>query len=194
MFTQVAAQKAADWLVQGGAVEAERREIYEFGLDKLFSTFINFTFVMFLGLILSIPLQALIFYCSYFTIRIYAGGYHAEKAWHCFWASLGIMIPLLIALRFYQEWTSLVVFWSLLIVSAVTIVILGPVENKNKPLDDIGKRVFRRRMIRNLLVVVIGTMLFLGFRLPAYATAMLCGMVLTAGTATAGKVKLVKQG
>ena len=189
MFTQSAARRTTDWLVQGGCVKAEERVVYEFGLDKMISSCINFFFALLLGALFGVLVQTVLFYVTYVALRVYAGGYHAEKAINCFWASIVVLVPCLVVIRFYQTWNTALIFWGLLAVSAVVLVKIGPVEHKNKPLDATAKVVYRRRLLRNLAVavaVVVGLRLF---SLEGLAVAMLCGMVLTAMAAGVGKVQ-----
>ena len=189
MFTKTMAKKATNWLVAGGAVKAEEGVVYEFGLDKLFSFLINFFFAMMFGLLLGIFWQTTVFYLSYLLLRVYAGGYHAEKPLTCFFVSIAILIPCLIGIRFHQAWASQSVFWSLAILSVGSLLILCPVEHKNKRLDAMEKRVYRKRMIRNLIIIlaIMGVFLISSFHI--FSVAVLCGILLTAITAIAGKVK-----
>ena len=191
MFSQVCSKRIADWLVQGGAIAAEEREVYEFGLDKLFSSLVNFFFVVALGLLFGVLLQAMVFYVAYIMLRVYAGGYHAEKPLTCFFASIIVLIPCLVAIRFYQIWNVPVVFWSLLVGSAAVLVLLGPVEHRNKPLDALEKIVYRCRMLRNLVILATGTIILLRVSFLDYAASMLCGIVLSASTVGAGKIKSI---
>lgn len=189
MFTQLAARRVADWLIQGGNA-AEEREVYEFGLEKLFSTLTNFAFVLCFGFLFGTPLQSLVFYVAYSMLRVYAGGYHAEKPLICFFISIGAMIPFLLLIRFQQIWNVPIVFYGLLVLGVAILVTLGPVEHKNKPLDDLAKVVYRRRMLRNLMMATVGATGLAALSLDNYAVAVLCGVLLSAATAGAGKVKL----
>jgi len=189
MFTQVAAKKTTNWLVQGGSVAEEDREVYEFGLDKLFSTLINFLFAIGFGLLFGIPAQTLAFYVTYSALRVYAGGYHAEKPLTCFSVSISVLIPCLVAIRFYQAWNVSVVFYGLLGLGIITLVALGPVEHKNKMLDDVEKEVYRDRLHRNLTIISVGAIVLTLFSLDVYAVAVLIGVSLSAITAAIGKVK-----
>ena len=189
MFTQVVAQKTTDWLVRCGGVKEEEREVYMFGLDKFFSCLVNFFFAVILGLLFGVLLQTVVFYVTYMMLRVYAGGYHAEKSLTCFFASIGVLIPCLVAIRFYQAWNIPTVFYGLLGLGAITLMALGPVEHKNKPLDSAEKVVYRRRMLRNLSIAVVGAGSLLALSLDSYGIAVLCGVLLSAITAGVGKLK-----
>jgi len=190
MFLQLTAKQVASWLIQGGSITEEERELYEFGLDKLFSTLTNFIIVMCFGLLLGIPFQILVFYLTYCMLRAYAGGYHADKPLNCFFLSIGAMIPLLVAIRFQQAWNRPIVFYCLLGLGIINLIVLGPVENKNKLLEGLEKTVYRRRLLRNLAFILVGAIVLSELSLYDYSVAVLCGILLSSITAAAGKVKL----
>jgi len=189
MFTQIAAKKTVDWLMQGGQVVDDDRRVYEFGLDKLFSSLVNFFFAVILGLVFGVFWQTVMFYIVYIMLRVYAGGYHAKKPLVCFFASIGILFPCVVAIRFYQIWRTPLVFWSLLLVSVVALAIVAPVEHKNKRLDVLEKTIYRRRLLRNLAIVTIGAITLAAFSQVDYAMAMLCGIMLSASVAIVGKMR-----
>lgn len=189
MFTRVLAKRIVNWLVNGGGKE-EKRSVYEFGLDKLIQVLINFFAVMSLGFIIGIPLEAIAFYLTYSILRVYAGGYHAENPVACFFVSIGILIPCLIAIQHYHMWNILIVNYGLLAVSVATLVIIGPVEHKNKRLDALERVVYCRRMLRNLIISVIGVIVLMMVEYHSFAMAMLCGVILTTVTAVVGNMVL----
>jgi len=193
MFTQAAAKKTATWLIQGGQVAEDDRVVYEFGLDKLFSSLANFFSAMILGLLFEVPLQAVVFYVAYTMIRVYAGGYHAEKPLTCFFVSIGALVPCLVAIRFYQVWSVPVVFWGLLVVSVVVLVMFGPVEHKNKMLDDVERVVYRHQMLKKMTIVATAAVGLAVFSLNSFSVAVLYGILLAAVATIAGKMKLTLQ-
>lgn len=193
MFTKTAAERATDWLVQGGGIKAEERVVYEFGLDKLFSILVNFFFAMMLGQLFGVFWQAIVFYITYAALRVYAGGYHAEKPITCFFASVGILIPCFMVIRLYQTWDTPFLFWGVLSLSVITLLLLGPVEHKSKMLSAVEKRVYRKRMVRNLIIILIIVIVLSISSLDSFGVAILCGITLTAITAIAGKARLIKQ-
>lgn len=187
MLTKVAAKRIVDWLVKNGGVEDGERIAYEFGLDKLFSSLINILFALIFGLLLGVPLQAIVFYLAYASLRIYAGGYHAEKPLNCLLAGVLVLIPCFVAIRFYQAWNLPIIFWGLLCLCVLFLFVSAPVEHKNKPLDDVEKVVYRHRMLRNLAIVVIGAIKLEIFSLDSFAVAVLLGIILSTAMAIIGK-------
>lgn len=190
-FLQSAASHVTDWLVRGGGIAAKDREIYEYGLDKLFSMITCLIFTFLLGVVVGVRLPSVIFFAAYFVLRVYAGGYHADTQLRCFFISIGIMMPALLVIRFQQAWCSPARFGGLLVLGIAILVGLAPVENKEKLLDALEKSVYRRRLLINLLLIsVLSVILFL---MPhrEYGVAVLCGILLASAMAVAGKVKLL---
>jgi len=188
MFFKFTAQKTADWLLRNNRIIADKREIYEFGLEKLFSSFANIFFLLLFGFVLGIALPAAMFYLAYVLIRVYAGGYHSDNPLICFFVSIAVLIPCLFAIRFYRVWNVPVAFWSLLALSITLLVLISPVEHKNKPLEAIAKCVYRRRMLRNLTLISTSAAILSLLTLGSYSAAILCGLVLSATTACVGKM------
>lgn len=74
-------------------------------------------------------------------------------------------------------------------VSVVVLVILAPVEHKNKRLDALEKTIYRWRMLRNLAIAVMGATALMLLSLDSFSIASLCGIMLSAVTAGLGKAK-----
>ena len=191
IFLQTASARVTDWLVRGGSISQEGREVYEFGLNKLFSTLVSFLFAVFMGLCLGVPLAALIFFAVYYFLRIYAGGYHADSQLKCFFISIGIMIPALLLIRFQELWYTQTVFLTALAAGTMILFLLCPVENKNKIPDALERRVYRCRLLRNLAIILLATIALFIFSYHEYSVAALCGVLLGAAMAVAGKIKLI---
>jgi len=190
---QSAVTRTTDWLVQGGSISEADREVYEFGLDKLFSMLSNFIFTAALGLLFGMFAQTVVFYATYIMLRVYAGGYHAEKPLRCFFISIGAIIPCLLAVRFQQMWNVSVLFYSLLGLCVIVLVILGPTGNKNKMPDELERKVYGRRLLRNLAITILAAVTLSLLSLPSFASAVLCGILLAAIMAVIGKGKLLLQ-
>jgi len=187
------AKRTTDWLVQGGSISEADREVYEFGLDKLFSMLSNLIFTAVIGLLFGMFVQMIAFYSAYIALRVYAGGYHADRQLRCFFISIGIVIPCLLAIHYQQVWNVPVVFFGLLAAGVVILALLGPVGNKNKMPDELEKTVYRRRLLRNLVIITTGAVILSMLALQDYAAAVLCGVLLSTATAIVGKVKLLLQ-
>ena len=181
----------ADWLIRGGSITREDRETYEFGLDKLFSSLANFILVLAFGFLFRIPVLVVMFFIAYTAIRVYAGGYHSDTPARCFFISVVIMIPAMLAIRYQQAWCTMAVLYCVLVLSVAVLILLAPVGNKNKMPDALEKVVYRRRMLRNLAILSVVAAGLFHFAYYDYASAVLCGIMLAAIMAVAGRIKLL---
>ncbi|MDR2571416.1 MAG: accessory gene regulator B family protein [Oscillospiraceae bacterium] len=188
MFTKEAARKTCDWLMQNSRIDESKWEVYEYGLDKLYSTLLNIFIVSIIGILFGVFLQTLLFYIVYISLRVYAGGYHAKSPIICFFLSISVMVPSVASIHYYHYMVHSIVFYCLLSFSIITLVISAPVDNKNKVLDSIEKKIYRYRMLRNLILITILVISLSNTSQDSYTAAVLCGMVLTAITAGIGKL------
>ena len=187
---QAVSRRTVDWLIQGGSIAEEEREVHEFGLDKLFSMLSNFFFVTIIGLLSGMVVQTIVFYATYVVLRVYAGGYHADNPLRCFFISIGIVVPCLFVIHFQQMWNVPIVFYGLLVLCTVTLAVFGPTGSKNKMPDELEKVVYRRRLWRNLVITTASAIVLSLLDIPYIASAVLCGILLATITAVVGKVKL----
>lgn len=193
MLLQSASKRIADWLVKGGQISDDAREVHEYGFEKLLASAVNFMFAFGFGLLLGIPLQALIFYVAYSLLRVYAGGYHADTQLRCFLISIGVMASCMYIIKNQHIWNLPVVFYGLLLLCCAILMFIAPVDSVNKVLDSLEKKVYRRRLLRNFTITTVGAVIFTVTSLYEYSSAVLCAIVLTTVMAIVGKAKYTFQ-
>ena len=131
--------------------------------------------------------QAILFMALYAPLRSNAGGYHARTATRCYVYSILLMIAVLLAMKYLYLPTFICIIT--LVISCAVILILAPVEDANKPLDDIEQVVYRKRtyMITALEAILFFIALFFGVK-----QILLCCMwvmLMMCGIQLAGKCK-----
>lgn len=153
----------ANFLVKNDIIEEERKEIYTYGLNQLIVYIYNFITILVIGLLFKMLWQAMAFTLFYMIIRPYAGGYHARTPRMCYFLSLIVIVTVLLAIKMipFNMVSNLIMY----IFSSVVILKLSPVEDENKPLDDLEKDVFRKRTIKLYTLLSILSLLFLIFKL-----------------------------
>jgi len=175
-------------IIQGGVIQENSREVYEFGFEKFLSFFINTIVIILLGLYFGIVLQSLVFYVTYIVLRVYAGGYHADNPLICFVIGIVALIPFLVAIRFYQMWNHQVAYYALLIAGSFIIISIAPVDHKNKRLDGIEKKIYENRLHQNLAIVLLVAIFSSVYSINSFSIAALCGIIFVAVTAAVGKM------
>lgn len=150
MKTNVPA-RITDSLVNAGAVPVEDRELYEFGIRQGIFLVINLATAILIGLFMGMIWQCIVFMLAYNPLRSYAGGYHAGTPLKCYLLSIPVILSVLFGIRLIP-WNGYLVFIAI-ILAGITVLQLAPVEDANKPLDELETIVFRRRA-RIILAIV----------------------------------------
>lgn len=176
-------------LIQAEVIDADDKEIYEYGLKTIFTNTINFLISILIGVIMGQFLECLLFQLAFLTLRAYSGGYHASTERRCCLMSYGMVVAVLVLLRYLPEWLNAGAGVLLLLAAAGVIVVLAPVENENKPLYPGEIKVYGHRARMILLVeVVIAAILYFVSGIHNF-WAVVCGVVAVGLSLVAGTWK-----
>ena len=77
-------------------------------------------------------------------MRVYAGGYHADTKLKCYLISLGVYGIFTFLMNVLPKDLYVVVNLFMLVFSLVTILLVAPVIHKNKTVNDIEKKYYRK--------------------------------------------------
>ena len=137
--------KIGDDLVRSNLNEAEDAEIYIYGINQILVSVLNVLSALIIGLILGTFFEVVVFMAAYIPLRIFAGGYHAKTPLRCYIFSVIMLIIVSLGMKYLYMagW----VYYVILAAAALMILVLSPVEDKNKPLDDLEYKVYKRRAI-----------------------------------------------
>lgn len=152
--------RITDSLVNAGAVPPEDKALYEYGIRQGILLVINIATAILIGLLLGMAWQSIIFLLAYNPIRSYAGGYHAGTPLICYLLSIPMMLAVLFGIKLIP-WNGYVVIIAV-ICAGIVVLLLAPVEDSNKPLDQLEIMVFRRKA-RIFLTVLSGLAIVLWF-------------------------------
>ena len=122
------------FLIGKKALQEEYFDICRLGIEVIISTLITTSGILLIGLAFGVFIES-IFYCLCFTtIRNYSGGYHAKSRIRC---NLGSWFEALMVLVGRKSFGVLPLVWLLISLGLILIIllILAPLENKNKPLS-----------------------------------------------------------
>ena len=157
MFAKMAKQLAVR-LEENQIIKSDDRELYVYGLNQGLSILLNIVTTLGIGLLFGCTPQLVVFMVAYIPLRSYAGGYHARTPLRCYVISIIMLIVVSMCLKCIElnHWY----YWTLVVVSFFFIIFLSPIADKNKPLDEIEVKVYRKRAIFILLVEVALSVLF----------------------------------
>lgn len=137
--------KLTDKLISLNTISSEDREIYEFGIQHIFIALLNISTVILIGFLTNSVKEALVFISAFIPLRIFAGGFHFSTPFRCYIFSSCFVAAVLLAMRYFS--ISLLIYCLLYCISSIIILVFAPVEDKNKPLDQLEKKVYRKRTI-----------------------------------------------
>ena len=173
-------------LLSGGHVREDEAEIVRFGLElNIMKVLISAAMLVAAVIFGCIP-AALVFMVIYPPLRSCCGGYHAQTRTACFILSMAVMSSVIAAYRLMPARASLYAAAVMYLAGLLLIILLAPVESRNKPFDDIERRVFRRRSLIAAAIsaaVIAVFVLFKAYRLMTAASmaVFFTGIMLPAG-------------
>lgn len=191
---QKLAQGTAERLVAQGIIREEDAPIYRYGLEAMYSSFLELLSILALAALIGNFWQTVLFFAAFIPLRLYAGGYHASTRLRCFLTSLVVYAAFTIALKIVPvAWFVPLAF----IGGAVSFLIVwlfAPVIHQNHRSGLKHQVRFRRISIRICVVevsaIIVGQILWSE---SALIFAVLLGLLAEALSILAVKSQSVKQ-
>lgn len=184
-FAHVLTDKLIKWKI----VKDEDREIYVYGFWQGAILVFNFATVVIIGLLFNMMWQSLVFTVAYGLLRTAAGGYHARTQRNCYFLSIMLIVAVLCTLK-WLPWNNLTCI-AFLILSAFIVFFLAPVEDQNKPLDELEQKVYKKRSRIISLLLSILTILFIGAGQRQIANCIAISILASTIMLILGKVKIL---
>ena len=157
--------KLAEYLTQQleneTVISSDKRELYRYGFQNGMILMLNFITSILIGMIFGKALESIILLAAYIPLRSYAGGHHSSSSEKCYIVSSLIMIIWMCLLKFQILSTSCCVI--MLIAGLIVFIMLAPVEDKNKPLDEDEIHIYRKRSFAVLLIEICVWLIFVLF-------------------------------
>ena len=191
MFDKVAS-RVADNLVENSIVDADDKEIYHFGIQQGLTTLLGIGVFVATGWVFGVFWQMALFVVVFMPLRSFAGGYHASTPKKCFMLlvimAVGVAL-LIVHVPVYGQTVS-----AIAIISALIIMALVPVEDRNKPLDHAEKERYQSiaRAISVSFAVMAACLTLLQFYVIAVSIAW--AVTAVAVMVVIGKVKNILLG
>ncbi len=188
-FIAKLSRRIGDDLVRSNVVKAEDAEIYIYGINQILISVLNVFSALIIGLIFGVFFEILVFMAVYIPLRSYAGGYHARTPLRCYIFSVVMLIAVSLGLKYLciAEWVYYVVF----ALAIIIICIFSPVEDKNKPLDDIERKIYKKRTIAITMIETLIGLLFDIIGIDNPCVAVIYSFVVLSLMLIVGKAKTV---
>ena len=161
-----------DYLCRHGYVNEHNAKIIQLGLNRVKSFLLDLAYTVIIGVLLQIPLEALCMELSYIALRSYSGGFHASTPKKCKYYSVIWTMAGLILVRFH--WTNQLITGCVLLISWLVLMVISPVESRNRRLNIREKKIFglRARVIATAESTVAVILMLLHLYSFGYALAV----------------------
>ncbi len=166
-------------IAQSNNLSKEDTVILRYGLKKIALLLEDIVFTMAVGWILGITALSIVFQASFMLLRMYGGGYHSGTELKCKVHSAIVTTVSLICIRVMvsQSWWSDLLF----LLASIAVMIMAPVEAKNKPLSEKEKKINHWKtvgivMILDLIAIIsriYGLSFFYAIAVAVYAASIL---------------------
>lgn len=146
-------------LAEREQIDEKNREIYIYGFNILIQRCIYTILFLGISFLLKMPVEGIIFMIVYSNIRRYSGGYHCNNNFGCYLCSCFVMVFALVLMYLGRNTTNIYMNLLVLIISGSIIVILAPIDNKNKLLDKIEIKLYKQKTLIRVMVTIFITIL-----------------------------------
>lgn len=187
------ALKTAEKFVRNNNTLYDKIEIYQYGFFVLFSNIFFLIITLLIGMIFDVFLQSIIFFFTFFSIRQFAGGYHASTETRCEILSTLSILACIVVIKLskiYDFQTALLIITTF---SAACIFVFCPLDTPEKPLSDKDFRYFRKISWLILLVIVAAVIVSYVFNFQMVTVPCCMSLILESILLAAGKIKRVSQ-
>ncbi len=140
-------------------LDSEDIVVYRYGLELIKKKICHAAVILLLALACGEFWGMLVFLVAYASIREYSGGYHAHSAKKCFICTILVAAAAIFMMKVPFKYMELPWLWSVMFICGVGIWFLSPQEAESKPLGDMEKIVYRKRVHNYLIMAGILSLL-----------------------------------
>ena len=152
-----------------GLVNNENRDIYLFGIQQFLMMVLNLISMIFIGVLFQQTIQCLFYMALFIPLRSYAGGYHACSSRRCYVYSMLCITIAMVIIKI--DLLNTISLSCIAAICGAIIFKLAPVEDCNKPLDDVEIIHYR---IRSQVVLVIEGLFLIASLTLKWETGVIC--------------------
>lgn len=192
MFLRSISEKLTVSLVESSIIDSEDEELYQYGILQGFRIILNLVSALIIGLAFGKLPEIVLFMTAYIPLRSYAGGFHAKTPLRCYVLSVAMLCVISMGLQ--KIIFSDTILYIISFAAAAVVLIVSPIEDKNKPLDADEIRVFKKRArmilaVEFLLCIVLGLVKFRSMFTVMVYELVCMSIMLLAGTFKNSRLK-----
>jgi accessory gene regulator B len=145
-------QSILNSFIEQRIISEEDRNIYEYGAEIAISYFLNLLAIVTISFFMNMLIECIVFLIIFVPLKGYTGGYHASNYKICFVISCLTVTAVLFATKYVSMQISQFILILTMIIAGVSIYILGPIEDKNKPITE-KESIHYKGKIKSILII-----------------------------------------
>lgn len=138
---------ATTFYIQSKIVDEQEREVYQYGLELLISTFINIALIAALSIPFGHAAESLFFFFAFALLRTAAGGYHAKTHGSCIATFTIVYFMFLLLIECIPAQFALIYIFTAVTMTAAIVWVLAPIQTDKKPLTSDEKNELRKKSL-----------------------------------------------
>lgn len=139
--------KLTEYLCRNSIIDSEKAEIYQYGYEVFISGMIGFIIAGTIGAVSGHFIESLIFLAFFVPLRRLCGGYHADSYLKCNIVFTAVFAAVLAGACLMPEFLAFQAVIFCCVFTFIVMIMLAPIENENKPLDEDQKVRNRRKCL-----------------------------------------------
>lgn len=176
MINQIACylvQKMKD----NNAIDQENTELCVFGIEIMLITLIKGLGLFIIASVLGLLKETIAFVSAFSMLRIQAGGVHLKSFWQCFIVTNIITFSCILLVITLPINHTIIYQNIILTVSIILVLAFAPVDTENKRLNELEKKLYKRRSI---CIIIIGSIITISLGL-VYDSFIIYGNIVSLG-------------
>jgi accessory gene regulator B len=181
-------------LIESGTVSENQRKLYHYCVSGVIEIGANLIATLTIGLLMGKFIETLLFLLIIIPLRSTVGGYHADSSRVCFVMSILMYTATILTASTLSVFMHPAHSIWIYAFSAILILVLSPVDSKNRRLCSVDKKKLRKRCFLLIwLFSIIFSVLFM-FEINTLCYIIACCMAVVFLSLCAGKIKNYRSG
>lgn len=145
-------QSILNSFIDKSVINEEDKSIYAYGAEIAIAYLANLVAMIIIGAMMNMLIECIVFLIIFVPLKSYTGGYHASNYKICFVISCFTVAGVLLITKHVAVNTDEFVLFLIMAIVGILIYILGPIEDKNKPLAK-NEYIHYKAKIKSILII-----------------------------------------
>ncbi len=188
--SEVLVNKIIGNLIENSSIDVTDVEVYKFGVETILLKALHYTSYLIIALCMNKLLELAIIFVVFYTFRRNTGGYHAQTRIGCYLFSCAVIFLSLFATEVNFSWQGAAI---ISILDIIILLILSPVKNSNRNLDEEDEEYFKHRLKILSVIFSVVYIATLGLRAKYFIALYTIGLTMDTLLTILGKLQSIKQ-